>query len=256
MIEINLIPDVKSELLKAQSLRNFIIFVSSVVSIVAIGIVVVLAGTVFVAQPLLMGSKDNEIKQTFSTLEGQDNIKSTVTLQNQLNQIDNLHNSAPNTSRIIGQITPSIKPSGENEVTYSTIDYDPDTKTLTIEGQAVRGFSALEVFRKTISETQIIYRKDSKGKTCTLSDTLNENSGCIKENLTDEVPQTLEQSLGDNEDGVKVLRFKVSIVLNEKALSSESKDFAVLPPGKKDVTDSKTQIPDDMFKARAKDEEN
>ena len=36
MIEINLIPDVKSELLKAQSLRNFIIFISTVVSLGAI----------------------------------------------------------------------------------------------------------------------------------------------------------------------------------------------------------------------------
>ena len=197
MIEINLIPDVKSELLKAQSLRNFIIFISTVVSLGAIAIVVLISGTVFIAQPLLMNAKDSEIKTTFAQLKDQPNIESTVTLQNQLNQIDSLRLQSPNTSRILGQILVAIQPTGDNSVAYS---------------------------------------------------------GCISESLTSQDVLTLEQSLGQGDDGARVLRFKVSFVLNENAFSFAAKDFAVHPPGRKDVTDSKTQIPDDIFKARSDDE--
>ena len=254
MIEINLIPDVKSELLKAQSLRNFIIFISTVVSLGAIAIVVLISGTVFIAQPLLMNAKDSEIKTTFAQLKDQPNIESTVTLQNQLNQIDSLRLQSPNTSRILGQILVAIQPTGDNSVAYSGIDYDPETKTLSIEGESSGGFPALESFRKTIAETKIVYRDEHKDKDCTASDLNSEDSGCISESLTSQDVLTLEQSLGQGDDGARVLRFKVSFVLNENALSFAAKDFAVLPPGRKDVTDSKTQIPDDIFKARSDDE--
>lgn len=250
MIEINLIPDVKRELLRVQALRNFIILASAGVSIAAIAIVVLISGTVFIAQPLLMSAKDGEIKDNFATLKDEPNIESTVTLQNQLNQIETLRTSSPNTSRILGQILVAIQPSGDNAVTYSGIDYAPETKTLSIEGESAGGFPALEAFRKTIAETRIIYRDSDKDKDCTLADLDNEDSGCTSESLAEGDVQTLEQSLGDSsETGGKVLRFKVSFVLADSALSFSSKDFAVIPPGKKDVTDSKTQIPDDIFKA-------
>ena len=112
----------------------------------------------------------------------------------------------------------------------------------------------MEAFRKTIAETKIVYRDEHKDKDCTASDLNSEDSGCISESLTSQDVLTLEQSLGQGDDGARVLRFKVSFVLNENALSFAAKDFAVLPPGRKDVTDSKTQIPDDIFKARSDDE--
>lgn len=256
MIEINLIPDVKAELLKAQSTRNFIIMVSSIISIAAIVIVVLISGTVFIAQPLIIGSKDGEIKNTFNSLKEKPNLTSTATLQNQLNQIDSLHSGSPVTSRILGQIGTAIQPGGDNAVSYSTIEYSPETNTLSIEGQAPSGYSALETFKKTIAETKIIYREESKGESCKSADLLSEKTGCKSENLTDEDVVTTEQSFGDNEDGVKVLRFKISITLNEKVLDVATKDFSVLTPGRKDATDSKAQIPDDIFKARADEGED
>ncbi len=62
MIEINLIPDVKNELLKTQSLRNRIILFSIVASIACVVLVVLVASFVFVAQPLTIGAKDRTIK--------------------------------------------------------------------------------------------------------------------------------------------------------------------------------------------------
>ncbi len=250
MIEINLIPDVKNELLKAQSLRNRIILFSIVASIACAGLIVLVASFVFVAQPLTMSAKDRQIKEGFAALEGHPDVTSTVTLQNQLSQIDSLRAAAPNTSRLIGQIIVAIQPTGENSVSYSSINYDPVNKLLSVEGQASGGFPALEAFRKTIAETKIVYREVHQEKGCTADDVRNETNNCISDDLVDGDVTTEEQSLGDGEDGSKVLRFKLSFKINDSALSFTSKDFAVLPPGRKDVTDSRIQIPDDIFKAR------
>ena len=250
MIEINLIPDVKNELLKTQSLRNRIILFSIVASIACVVLVVLVASFVFVAQPLTIGAKDRTIKEDFAALEHHPDVTSIVTLQNQLSQIDSLRAAAPNTSRLLGQIIVAIQPTGENSVSYSSLNYDPASKMLSIEGQAAGGFPALEAFRKTIAETKIVYREEHKEIGCTADDVRNETNDCISESLVDGDVITEEQSFGDDENGAKVLRFKLSFKINDMALSFTAKDFAVLPPGRKDVTDSKIQIPDDIFKAR------
>ena len=68
-------------------------------------------------------------------------------------------------------------------------------------------------------------------------------------------PETiLEQSYGENEDGAKTTRFKVSFVLNSAALKFSTKGFVVKSPSRKDVTDSKTKIPDDIFSAESNSE--
>lgn len=254
MIEINLIPDVKSELLKAQATRNIAFFISFIVSSVAVGIVILLALTI-VTQPVLIDMKNKEIETSFKKLEDYPDIESTVTLQNQLNEIKNLRLSSPNYSRLVGPIIVAIQPVGEHSVSYSNVDYSPETKTVSIEGETKGGFPALEAFLKTIRETRFAYRLEHKEAPCSISDINNETNGCITESLSDGDAQTLEQSLGDDSNnGGKTLRFKISFVLNSSVLSFNSKDFVVLPPGRKDVTDSKTQIPDDMFKARTTDE--
>lgn len=255
MIEINLIPDVKSELLRARTLRNVVFFISGIVSIASIAIVILISGTVFVVQPFIISSKNKDIETSFTELEEHPNIQSTVTLLNQLNQIQSVRASSPVNSRILGQIIVAIQPVGDYNLSYSSINYDPISQMISIEGESDGGFPALEAFLKTIRETKIGYRLDPKDEPCSADDIINETNDCISELLTNQEVVTDEQSLTDStEGGGKTLRFRVSFIVNETALSFSSRNFAVLPPGRKDVTDSKTQIPDDMFKARVDNE--
>jgi hypothetical protein len=60
--------------------------------------------------------------------------------------------------------------------------------------------------------------------------------------------------MAKNDAGQDVLRFSINFVLNEVALNFETKDFAVKSPAKKEVTDSKTIISDDVFTVKASDE--
>ena len=63
MIEINLVPDVKQELLRAQRTRTAVITISIISGLAAIGIVVLLLVYVFGVQAVRSGLADNAIKE-------------------------------------------------------------------------------------------------------------------------------------------------------------------------------------------------
>ena len=62
MIEINLVPDVKQELLRAQRARTGVISLAITVSVIAVGTVVLLAMWVFGVQTVRSLASDQAIK--------------------------------------------------------------------------------------------------------------------------------------------------------------------------------------------------
>ena len=137
---------------------------------------------------------------------------------------------------------------GENAVQFSSVNYDPETRIVSIEGQASNGFPALEAFIKTIKYSQIIY--DGEGSQCKASEVEKDANICM---LADEGSVVRnESSLGANEQGQNVLRFTVSFKLNESALKFSSKNFAVKALGRKNVTDSTIQVPAGIFTQNSK----
>ena len=257
MIQINLIPDVKRDLLRAQAMRNLVIFASIVVTGVAAA-AVVLTFLFIGGQNLLMDNKDKEIKTEFTKLTQIPDIDQVIILQNQLSEISKIRNASPNFSRLLIQVLTAIKTEGDNAVEFSGVGYDEATRTITIEGQTgatvPNGFAALEGFQKTIPETLIAYREDDG--TCSINaDGTATNDKCQVGDLAEnKVVNVLEQSYGENEDGAKTTRFKVSFVLNSAALKFSTKGFVVKSPSRKDVTDSRTKIPDDIFSAESNSE--
>lgn len=256
MIEINLIPDVKRELLKAQAWRSFIVFVCFAISVGAIALVVVVLG-IMGGQALLIGNNDNSIKSDFAKIQGIQDVDKTTTLQNQLSEIENLRKASPNTSRILNQILVAIRPTGENGVDFTAINYEPETRLITLEGQTVNGSRAIDALQKTIRETVFIYSSKAD-KTCSEAEADNGEENCFKEKLIADstTVDLVELSSGESEEGGQVARYKITFTLNPKALRFSTKNFAVKSPSKKDVTDSRTQIPDDIFKAKNQEVEN
>ena len=252
MIQINLIPDVKRELLRAQAMRNLVIFASIIVTGVAIA-AVVLTFLFIGGQNLLMDSKDKEIKAKFTDLTKISDVDQVIVLQSQLSEISKVRNVSPNFSRLIAQVLVAVKTDGNNAVDFSGIGYDPATRTVTIEGQTganvPNGFAALEGFQKTIRETLIAYREDDG--TCSIKDDgTAANDSCRVDDLAEnKTVNVVEQSYGDGENGAKTTRFKVSFILNDAALKFSTKGFVVKSPLNQDVTDSKTKIPDNIFSA-------
>ena len=68
MIEINLLPDVKRDLIKAQQLRNIVTFVSIIIGGAMLAGVVLLFLTTQ-GQQFVMGLKTNEISDKFAEMQ-------------------------------------------------------------------------------------------------------------------------------------------------------------------------------------------
>ena len=86
MIEINLIPQVKRELLKTRSLRNKVISVSILIGGASIAVVVVLA-VLFGGQIATEAIQDGGIKDRANKLTSVEDVNKVVTIQNQLTKI-------------------------------------------------------------------------------------------------------------------------------------------------------------------------
>lgn len=90
MIEINLIPDVKQELLRAQRSRTMVITGSIFASIVAAGVVVLLLLYVFGVQTVRSNVLDDDIKKGAANLSQVEDLSEMLTIQNQLKKIAEL----------------------------------------------------------------------------------------------------------------------------------------------------------------------
>ncbi len=170
MFEINLVPDIKAEMLRKVRLRNFVIFVSIIVAAGACGAVALL-GSVVTGQNIAMGAQDREIK---CRLDGpmdtkQDkydcdlsygqailkikNINEFLTIQDQMNKIAEINKNKKLLSRVFG-ILDVILPTGDDVVEISEMSIDMGTSTISFDAQGNStsniDYRALEVFKSTV----------------------------------------------------------------------------------------------------------
>lgn len=234
MIQINLIPDIKQELLRAQTTRRTAIGISVLVGIGAAGAVVVLA----IILGVQMGYKvitNAKIDDEYSTLKSIDNINDILTIQNQLDTIQSYQDRRTMDSRIFDVLT-AINPTTPNNIGFSSIKLDPSSKLIVIEGSAKNGFAATETLRKTILNTSI---ESGTG------------DSAVTTPLTDEVTIG-ETSYGQSASGARVLSFSLSFVYPDGLFDNTLKNIKIVTPTAKiDVTDSKTRVPESLFTQKA-----
>ncbi|MFZ1258030.1 MAG: hypothetical protein WAQ25_01010 [Candidatus Saccharimonas sp.] len=236
MIEINLIPDVKQEFIRAQQIRNAAIGISVIVGLAAVTVVVAL-GIFLGGQTLTENTVRANIKKDYHTLSSVADIDNILTIQNQLASISVIHDKKSIDSRIFDVLT-AISPAAPNDIKISSLRLDPKMKTLMIEGSASNGYSATETFRKLILNTTVESGAGDK---------------LVSIPLTDKVLMG-ETSYGEGANGGKVLRFSLSFVYPEGLFDNTRKDFRfVTPSDVTDVTDSRTRVPDSLFGEKAKD---
>jgi type VI protein secretion system component Hcp len=128
MIQLNLLPDVKLEYIKAQRQRRLIFTVSAIASIVAIGILLALLA-VGGLQKKYLGDLNDDIAAASSKLKGKPEIDKILTVQNQLNSLTALHDAKPAASRLftyLNQVTPAEVSIGDFKV-----DFVEQTATIT-----------------------------------------------------------------------------------------------------------------------------
>lgn len=237
MIEINLIPDVKRELIQAQKARSLVITISIIVSIVSAAIVGVLVLFIFSVQLIHGISVDGTIKTENEKLSKVAELSKMLTIQNQLTKISELNNGKHIDSRIFNMLD-NINPPVPNDIQVSSLKVDSADGSVVIEGQAVNGYSALEIFKKTIAGAKVKYT--DSGNNVVYVD--------LASNIS-----TKDVSYGEDSTGAKVLRFNLSFNYAKELFALDAKNAVVVITVKGNVTDSYVGVPRDIFTDRAKD---
>ena len=239
MIEINLLPNVKRELLKTRVMRNRVISISFLVGGASIAAVVVLA-LILGSQIAAEAVQNGVIKDRNDKLMAVEDLNKVVTIQHQLTKINEQDSGKKLNSRIFDVVT-AVNPVAPNNVSFSDIKVNPGSKTITLEGSAVNGYSALETLKKTILNTKVQTTDGDKSSEVSLTKEIKDG----------------DTSFGENSEGKKVLQFSFSFEYAEELLApANNGTVSVLTPtGKVDVTDSRQGIPDSLFKSNSKKQE-
>jgi len=238
MIEINLVPDVKQELLRARRIRARVIAASLIIGIISLAVVGLLAVYIFTVQTVRNNMIDQDIKTGSDKLLGIDELSKTLTIQNQLVKISSLNSQKGIYSRLFS-VFKAINPPAPNNIQISNLAIDSTSGQISMDGQAANSYSAVEIFKKTILAAQFKYT-DASGQ---VSDPIN-----LASNIS-----TSSMSYARNASGNRVLRFSMSFDYASELFAETSKDVVVSVDagGDVDVTDSHLGIPADLFVAPA-----
>lgn len=236
MIEINLVPDVKQELIRAQRVRLSVISAATLFGLISIGIVVVLAlllGAQVVASSLL----DNSINDKSKQLADVPDINKTLTLQNQLATIPSIRDKSHVTSRIFDVLTTvTASSSGDNRVQYSNVTVDTTEETVTVQAQTP-SFEGLDAFKKTLEATKFEFATEDSGDKTSVP-------------LASQI-SVGEQGYGQDTSGSNVVTFTLTFSYPSELLSTTSKDGRIIAPERMNATDSYRGVPRSLFTEKA-----
>lgn len=236
MIEINLVPDVKQELIHARMVRSAVVSVAIIVTIAAVALVAVLAIYVYGVQTVRNAVADTDIKNGSSKLSSVEDLSKILTIQNQLTKLSALNDGKTIDSRVFDMLQAVIPPA-PNSVQISSLTVDSDAGTIKLEGQTP-SYPSLETFKKTIGLANVRF-KDADGKQIDV---------VLASNLS-----IANISYGEDATGSKVVRFDVTFTYAPELLSPGTKSPTIVLIDGGNVTDSYLGIPKSVFTDRATD---
>lgn len=228
MIQINLLPDVKVEYIKAKRTKRLVIVSSLVVSAVSLAVLFIVGSIVYGAQKIQLNNLDTAIKTNSNKLLATPDLDKVLTIQNQLNSLDKLHSDDPLTSRLpvfLKQLTP-------NDVQISSVKMKYEDTTLIISGDA-KNLESVNKYVDTLKFTK--YTTDSAPET---------EVSAFSVIVLDSFKRT------DKESKYTIM-FKFDPILFSRA----NKTITLIVP-KITSTRSETERPTSLFKEEAKTTEN
>ncbi len=154
--EINLVPDIKGEMIRALKLRNFIFFLCIVVAVASVGVTAI-AGLIMGGQSAVVASKQNTISNLSDKLNSYSDLTDFLTIKDQLGNISTLTNNKKVLSRTF-DILSAIIPTGADTIQISElrIDFEQGSPTFTFDAQANAGkepyidYNVLDSFKKSM----------------------------------------------------------------------------------------------------------
>lgn len=155
MTQLNLLPDVKLEYIKAQRTRRLVISLSFLVTVLAVALLLVLL-SVDLLQKKHLSDLNRDIRSESSQLQNKPNINKILTIQNQLESLTALHAGKPAAPRLfdyLNQLTPA-----QVDITDFNIDFTKQTISITGTADAL---SSVNKYVDTLKYTTYTTDKNS-----------------------------------------------------------------------------------------------
>ena len=161
--EINLVPDIKNEMIKALKMRNLIFFICIVSVIVSLGIVAIL-GAIVGGQQLALDGKDSTLKAMSSKINSYDDLSDFLTIRDQVDKLESLADQKNVFSRTFGVLA-ALLPTGADKITISKLNVDLTSSSpkLYLEAQANAeeapfiDYNVLDAFKKSMEYMRYDY---------------------------------------------------------------------------------------------------
>lgn len=162
-LEINLVPDIKGEMIKTLKLRNLIFFLCIVVASASVGVTLIF-GLIAGGQQLAIDSKQKTIDNLSAKLASYGDLNDFLTIKDQLGNISTLTSNKKVFSRTFN-ILSSLIPTGADSVTISklSVDFTEGIPAYNFEAQANAGsepyidYRVLEAFKKSMDYMRYDY---------------------------------------------------------------------------------------------------
>lgn len=161
--EINLVPDIKNEMIKTLKLRNFIFFLCIVVASASVGVTLIV-GLIMGGQQLALTSKQTTLNNLSTKLNSYSDLDDFLTFKDQLGNISTLTNNKQVLSRTFN-ILSALLPTGADTITISELNVNlaGDQPTFTFDAQANAGrepyidYNVLDSFKKSMQYMRYDY---------------------------------------------------------------------------------------------------
>lgn len=228
MIELNLLPDVKKEFIKAQRTRNTVISAAILTSLIAGGIVALLATVVYVGQGVMINTIKGKITENHKELAGKQEINKYLAVQSQLNVLDQVATKRSVYGRVLDAL-PALNPAPPNNVSLFDFTMSQADTTATMSGQA-NNFEAVNNFKNTLEKAVLTYTND----------TGTEYSTPLFPVVTSGVPSL------SNVEGKSVASFQFTMTFAPEAFDPLNRDIKISVP-KLVTSDSDQNAPKELF---------
>lgn len=132
--EINLVPDIKDEMIKTLKLRNLIFFICIVVVASSLGAILIF-GSIAGGQQAVVDGKSGTINNLTDKIKSYNDLTDFLTIKDQLGNIAEISDNKKVLSRIFN-ILPAIIPANGDKIEISSLNIDLSTSSTTMSLEA------------------------------------------------------------------------------------------------------------------------
>jgi Tfp pilus assembly protein PilN len=230
MIELNLLPDVKRDFVRAQRTRRQVIASMILLGITAVGLVAALALYVYGGQFAIGQLLDTGIKDKSERLAKVSDLGDYLTIQNQLRALPALHSEKHVYARLFDYL-PILNPAPPNNIRITRLTTNDDAGTITIVGYA-RDYKAVTIFENSVKNAELSYTDRASGEQ-------------KREAFVEDIAMS-EVDLSEDATGNRVVAFTATLRGGEGAFKRDVSGVRLTVPNK-NTTESAQQVPQAVF---------